>query len=234
MDENTKIVDLYKEMKNVILHVLYKYFFLTPNNDINFEETPQIKCEDIEFSFSQQSLDILDDFIIEYFREVLCIYQNNLENFLTKYSKELANDISLYQIQFNAKHNHLLDNIFNNIELDLILRNELKEKLNKKAELAALKNSFQFIVEPLIEKIGAYFTELYKQGMNQKKFIEYATDTIKVSFDEIENKIKIYNEGLKEKKKEKKYILDDIESAPVSLNITKNDVKELFADEENN
>ena len=203
MDENTKIVDLYKEMKNVILHVLYKYFFLTPNNDINFEETPQIKCEDIEFSFSQQSLDILDDFIIEYFREVLCIYQNNLENFLTKYSKELANDISLYQIQFNTKHNHLLDNIFNTIELDLILRNELKEKLNKKAELAALKNSFQFIVEPLIEKIGAYFTELYNQGMNQKKFIEYATDTIKVSFDEIENKIKKYNEDLKEKKKKK-------------------------------
>ena len=235
MDETTKLVDLYKEMKNVILHVLYKYFFLTPNNDINFEETPQIKCEDIEFSFSQQSLDILDDFIIEYFREVLCIYQNNLENFLTKYSKELANDISIYQIQFNTKHNHLLDNIFNTIDLDLILRNELKEKLNKKAELAALKNSFQFIVEPLIEKIGAYFTELYNQGMNQKKFIEYATDTIKVSFDEIENKIKIYNEGLKEKKKEKKYILDDKESAPVSLNYhTINDVKELFADEENN
>ena len=60
--------------------------------------------------------------------------------------------------------------------MDLILRNELKEKLNKKAELAALKNSFQFIVELLIEKIDVYFTELYKQGMNQKKFIEYATD----------------------------------------------------------
>ncbi len=234
MDESTKLVDLYKQMKNVILNVLYKYFLLNLNNGINFEETPQIKCGDIEFSFSQQSLDILDDFIIEYFKEVLFIYENNLENFLTKYSKELANDISIYQIQFNTKHNHLLDNIFNTIELDLILRNELKEKLNKKAELAALKNSFQFIVEPLIEKIGAYFTELYNQGMNQKKFIEYATDTIKVSFDEIENKIKIYNEGLKEKKKEKKYILDDIESAPVSLNITKNDVKELFADEENN
>ena len=203
MDENTKIVDLYKEMKNVILHVLYKYFLLTPNNDINFEETPEIKCEDIEFSFSQQSLDILDDFIIEYFKEVLCIYQNNLENFLTKYSKKLANDISIYQIQFNTKNNSLLDNIFNNIDLELILRNELKEKLNKKAELAALKNSFQFIVEPLIEKIGEYFTELYKQGMNQKKFIEYATDIIKVSFDEIENKIKEYNEGLKEKKEKK-------------------------------
>ena len=71
MDENTKIVDLYKEMKNVILHVLYKYFLLTPNNDINIEETPQIKCGDIEFSFSQQTFDILDDFIIEYFKEVL-------------------------------------------------------------------------------------------------------------------------------------------------------------------
>ena len=231
MDENTKIVDLYKEMKNVILNVLYKYFLLNFNNDINFEETPQIKCGDIEFSFSQQSLDILDDFIIEYFKEVLCIYQNNLENFLTKYSKKLANDISIYQIQFNTKNNSLLDNIFNNIDLELILRNELKEKLNKKAELAALKNSFQFIVEPLIEKIGEYFTELYKQGMNQKKFIEYATGIIKVSFDEIEKKIKEYNEGLKEKK-EKEENKDNKESAPISLKLsTPSEVRQLFEDE---
>ena len=41
--------------------------------------------------------------------------------------------------------------------MEKILQNELKEKLIKTAELAALKNSFIFIIEPLIEKIGEYF-----------------------------------------------------------------------------
>lgn len=192
---------------NSILDLSIKTGFGCPQTkEIEFHYSnniPFLRLVDINFSFSQQSLDILDEFIIGYFKEVLCIYQNNLENFLTKYSKKLASDISIHQIQFNTKNNNSLNNIFNNIDLELILRNELKEKLNKKVELAALKNSFQFIVEPLIEKIGGYFTELYKQGMNQKKFIEYATDIIKVSFDEIENKIKEYNEGLKEKKEKK-------------------------------
>ena len=63
------------------------------------------------------------------------------------------------------------------------------------------------------------------QGMNQKKFIEYATDTIRFSFDEIEKKIKEYNEGLKEKKEKE----ENKESAPPSLNAsTKKEVEKLF------
>lgn len=55
----------------------------------------------------------------------------------------------------------------------------------------------------MIEKIGEYFIELYKQGLTQKKFTDFVTDSIKSSFDEIEKKIKEYNELLKEAKEEK-------------------------------
>ena len=170
-------------------NTVYKYFILTPNSDINFEENLKIKCGDTEFTFTLQSLGILDEFVIDYFKEIIRIYQNNLEEFLTKHSKILSNDISIFQLQFNSKNNNLLTKSLTNIEMDSIFKNELREKLGKKAEIAALKNSFQFIIGPLIESINNYFIELYNQGMDRKKFIEFAINTIKVSFDEIGKKL---------------------------------------------
>lgn len=204
MEENTEIKELYKETKNIILNVLYKYFLLTPETDINLKSIPQIKCGDSEFTFSQKSLEILDNYVIEYFKEILDIYQKNLDEFLSDHSQKLADSISVFQMQFNQENYNLLTRNFTNFDYEPIIKKELSDKLNKAAKLAALKNSFQFIIEPLIEKIGEYFIELYKQGMNQKKFADFVTDSIKSSFDEIEKKIKEYNELLKEKQDEKK------------------------------
>ena len=72
------------------MNVLYKYFLLTPETNIDLKSLPQIKCGDSEFTFSQQSIDILDNYVIEYFKEVLDIYQKNLEEFLSDHSPKLA------------------------------------------------------------------------------------------------------------------------------------------------
>ena len=90
MEEDTEIKEFYKETKNIILNVLYKYFLLTPETNIDLKSLPQIKCGDSEFTFSQQSIDILDNYVIEYFKEVLDIYQKNLEEFLSDHSPKLA------------------------------------------------------------------------------------------------------------------------------------------------
>ena len=201
MDENTEIEVFYKETKNIILNVLYKYFVLTPEGDINLKEIPKIKRGDIEFSFTEESIIILDNFVIDYFQEILGSYQKNLDDFLTGKSHKLADSISVFQMQFNQQNFNLLNDNLTNIDYEPIIKKELNDKISKTAKLAALKNAFQFIIEPLIEKIGEYFIELYKQGMNQKKFTEFVTESIKSSFDEIEKKIKEYNEFLEEKKK---------------------------------
>ena len=233
MNENFKIEELYEKTKNIITNVLYKYFILTKDGEnMELDKNPVLKCGDVEFSFTKESLLHLDDFTIDYFKEILNSYQNNLEKFLSKYSKELANEITIFKVDFNSRNDNLINDYYSNIQLDVILKDELKEKFSKIAEIAALKNSFISIIEPLIEKIGEYFIELYKQGMGQEKFINFARNSIKVSFDEIEEKIKEFNEKLKER--EKHEVENDIAPPPniQSLTPLEKDVSSLFDDKE--
>lgn len=148
-----------------------------------------------------------------------------MENFLTKYSKELSNDLAISQIQFNTQNDNLLTDLLTNIDFDLILKKDFKDKLDKPAQLAALKNAFIFIVEPLISKIGEYFTELYKQGMKKKSFMEKATEAVKISFDNIEKKIKQYNESLNRKNNN-----NENNQEPAPNNSVTDDVDDLYED----
>lgn len=239
MDENSDILDLKEKTKTIVLNVLYKYFVMTPDDDIKFDKEAEIKCGDVKFTFSEDSIEILDSFILDYFQETLNIYEKNLIKFLTKYSQDLAKDIGLFTVQFNIQNENLLTDFSTNIEMEKILQKELKEKLIKTAELAALKNSFIFIIEPLIEKIGEYFIEIYRQGMKKQKFIDYTRDSVKVSFDEIEEKIKEYNELIKENEDEKEDEKEkDNEAAPLKnendAHNVENDVNEMFDDEDDN
>ena len=239
MDENSDILDLKEKTKTIVLNVLYKYFVMTPDDDIKFDKEAEIKCGDVKFTFSEDSIEILDSFILDYFQETLNIYEKNLIKFLTKYSQDLAKDIGLFTVQFNIQNENLLTDFSTNIEMEKILQKELKEKLIKTAELAALKNSFIFIIEPLIEKIGEYFIEIYRQGMKKQKFIDYTRDSVKVSFDEIEEKIKEYNELIKENEDEKEDEKEkDNEAAPLKnendAHNVETDVNEMFDDEDDN
>ena len=232
MDEKSDILELREKTKTIILNVLYKYFVLTPDDDIKFDKEAKIKCGNAEFSFSEDSIGLLDSFILDYFEEVLNVYENNLIKCLTKYSQDLAQDIGIFTVQFNQKNENILTDFSTNIEMEHILENELKEKLMKTAEMAALKNSFIFIIEPLIERIGEYFIEIYKQGIKQQKFIDYTRDSVKVSFDEIEKKIKEYNELIKKNENGKE---DEKEgnNAPAPTkkeNVVESDVKDIWDD----
>lgn len=100
MDENTEIKELYDETKNIILNVLYKYFVLTPEKDIDIKKIPEIKCGDSIFTFTEKSIDILDNFIIDYFKEILDIYKKNLDEFISEHSLKLADSIALFQMSF--------------------------------------------------------------------------------------------------------------------------------------
>ena len=132
MDENIEFLAIKEKTKTIILNVFYRYFVLTPDDKIKFDEKGVIKCGDVEFSFSEKSMEYLDSFIVDYFQEILNCYENNLMNFLSKYSKELANDISIFTVQFNSKNEGLLNDFPTNIEMDVILKKELKEKLIKR------------------------------------------------------------------------------------------------------
>ena len=237
INDNSKINDLYSKTKNIILDVLYKYFLLNPESKTENNGKENIILENNEFSFSDSSLNTLNDFILDYFNKAINVYQNCLDKFLDKYSKELSNQISIFQIQLNSQYDNLLANPLTNIDLELILKNEFKNQINKSAETASLKNSFKFLVDILIPEIGNYFIELYDGGMEQKKFIEQAISSIQISFDEIEKKIKEYNESLRKKEEDNINKQQNEDPAPSNTDLDdkdserKKDIQDLFDDE---
>ena len=125
MNKDGKIEDLYKQTKNIILNVLYKYFVLSPEVQIERIDEPKIKFMDTDFSFSDSSIFILDEFIINYFKGCLISYEKNLNEFLSKYTKELSNEIMIFQLQYSQKSEGLFS-----ISSKLILT--IEEALSKK------------------------------------------------------------------------------------------------------
>jgi predicted GTPase len=241
IDKDAEIMDFKEKIKSIILNVLYRYFVLTKDEKIIFDKETKIKCGEVEFTFSDQSLVYLDNFILDYFKEALKIYKIKLDEYIDKYSKELSNEISLFTAQFNNQNAILIKPKDTAIELNITYKEELLHKLDKPFQLAVLKNSFIFIIEPLINKIGDYFLELYKQGINQKKFTEFSRESVKASFEEIEKKIKEYNESLKRKdikNKETEIDTNKNDPAPIQTNNSTNnprestfsDVNEMFKD----
>jgi len=237
IDKEAEIMDFKDKIKNIILNVIYRYFILESQDEniIISDKEVKIKYGKLEFTFSEQSLIYLDNFILDYFNETLTIYKKNLDYYINKYSQELSNEIYRFTEEFKNLYNISFTTKNTKIELNIMFKKEIQEKLEKTSRLAALKNSFIFIIEPLINKIGEYFLEIYKQAFDKKKIIDTSRKSVKVNFEEIEKKIKEYNESLKEKeKKDKEKNLSD--AAPPNKNAISqelsSEVRSMFDDDD--
>ena len=237
IDKEAEIMDFKDKIKNIILNVIYRYFILESQDEniIISDKEVKIKYGKLEFTFSEQSLIYLDNFILDYFNETLTIYKKNLDYYINKYSQELSNEIYRFTEEFKNLYNVSLTTKNTKIELNIMFKKEIQEKLEKTSRLAALKNSFIFIIEPLINKIGEYFLEIYKQAFDKKKIIDTSRKSVKVNFEEIEKKIKEYNESLKEKEKKDKE-KDLREAAPPNENAISqelsSEVRSMFDDDD--
>ena len=89
------------------------------------------------------------------------------------------------------------------IELGKIIYDYIFDNFAKKAELALLKNSFEFISAPIIETFAEFFVTSYEQGLDREEFKKSVNKIIKIPFDNIERKINAYNEFMKQKREEK-------------------------------
>ena len=117
----------------------------------------------------------------------------------SKYTKELTNEIISFQLEFNQKNDNLLKVQWTSIELGKIIYDYIFDNFAKKAELALLKNSFEFISAPIIETFAEFFVTSYEQGLDREEFRESVNKIIKIPFDNIERKINAYNEFMKQK-----------------------------------
>lgn len=222
MNEKSTINDLYGETIKLIFNIFYKFVFLDPQAKITDLKNPKIKLNNKEYPTSSKSINDIKRFVIDYFKEALNIYQKKIDEIISKYSKELATEIITFQLEFNQQNDNLLKVQWTSLELEKVLYEYIYDSFSKKAEIALLKNSFSFISTPIIARFKEYFETSYNQGMEQKKFKEAINKIIKVPFDNIERKIKQYNECMRKKMEEKEKALKNQPVAP-----TPNDKQEL-------
>ena len=222
--EINNINDFKENTYSLLLKVLYKYFLLDP--DASIKGSPEMKFKEIEFSFTQSSHLLLNNFIENYFSMCLANYKENIFKIVEENEKNILYEIIKFKNQFIEDNQYFLKDInldFNDIQFQKKLKNDLYEIIGKIGLIAAYKNSFMYFTDPLIEQFGEYFLELYNQGMKKDTIIKYASNAVKINFKEIEVKIEEY-------KKEKK--IENIPS-PSPLQ-TSNEVNKLFSESDIN
>ena len=204
INKNTRIKYLHTVIKDIITNLLYQYFFLDP--DVKFKkkgENTYGELFDLKYSISELTKFNIENFVVKYFEEIVNIYQKNLDEINENYSKELANEILIFQNDYNKENDNLLEVKWTFTELQIIQKAYINENISKIVELAALKNCISFISNPLIEQFENFFSQLYVEGMNLEEFKETSNEAVKLSFDKIEEKIKEYNQLINKQKEEK-------------------------------
>ena len=166
------------------------------------------------------------------------IYQDNIDSLINIYSKELLNEIMTFQNDFNRENDNLLEVKFTSSEIENSLHNYIYKKISKTIELTVLKNSFRFIITPLIEKFAFFFEKSYislMESKNDNEFSNYAKEITKVSFESLEKKIKEYNElnNTKNEKIEKKETTENNVEIKETENFDDDLVAFLINEEEN-
>ena len=198
LSKESKMEDLQKEIENFIINLNYQYFFL--DTEINYDkETGKAENRNLHYTISRGAKIDINYFSAEYFEETYKYFNKNIEGMAEKFAKELLNKISNFQMDFNRSHQNLLEVTWTSSDLEIQLKNAIKESVYQKFELFAIKNSFNFITNKLIDEFGKFFFNSYIEGMEHKEFKDTAKSLIRVSFDKINEKIKEYIEKNKEK-----------------------------------
>ena len=231
-DMDNDLKKLYKNNFNIILSVYYKYIFLNPNLIINNYEKPEIKFGKINFSISDKSQIDINSFVINYYSKILKIKQDNVNKLLELYSNELTDDIISFQLKYNIENDNLLKCTWSKDALLITNRDYISENISKELEINALKNAFNYLIEPMLKLFEEYFIFMYQEGMNEESFKEQSISVVLNSFDDLEKKINEYTES-----KRKKYEELFNQEAPIPQEITVNEtqsrIKGMFKKKKN-
>ena len=141
MTINSKIETLHKETENIITALFFQYFFLSTNVKIN-QRFNRGELGDLKYNISENSKNIIKDFSIQYFEEIMKIYQDNIDSLINIYSKELLNEIMTFQNDFNRENDNLLEVKFTSSEMENSLQNYIYKKNIKNNRINCIKKFF--------------------------------------------------------------------------------------------
>ena len=103
MNEKRKFEYLYEKCTHIILDIYYKYIFLNPDIEIKDYKNPIVNLSGNSYKISVEIQSSITDFVVDYFKDNLIKYEKNLNELLSKHTKELYGEIIKFQIEFREK-----------------------------------------------------------------------------------------------------------------------------------
>ena len=198
IEREGRLETLKDDLKEMFTYILDNYLSIKlTNHDKEYIVNNNI--------YSIEGEKMITDLINDYFEFCEEHIKNCYNSVLADKTDTLAKRIYNEQINFNIVNKNTIE-----MKTENILQEEIKPKIEKilknKADVYYLKNSFNVFLQFLQRLIpfcfGLFYTKylekLEKENQEVKQMI---IQNIRVQFEELEEKIKKYNDEIKEKKK---------------------------------
>ena len=193
LNERSEIQKFYEETKNMILEIVFCFFFL--NSEIQFDKDNGYKVklnDEIQYELSEASRNKIDIYIGNYFTYIIESLKKKLNININAYAEDLVKEIIEKQFEFNRQNKNLLEFNFTKNDLLNTMNLFIKDEIYNKIKFIVLKNAINFLINPLIELFGQNFYVLYTGLMRKEEFVKNAKDSIKISFDNLKTNINEY------------------------------------------
>ena len=199
--EREKKVDVLKTgLKEMFTFILDSYLFIKLSSTV----VENAVNKNI-YSFEGEKM--ITDLINDFFKYCEDLYKKSYNNILKEKMSIISEAIVNYQTNFNITNNNVVE-----MRTKDFICSEVKPKIEKilknKADVYYLKNTLKIFLEIIniyipFQFIGFYKKNLLKLEKEDKDVREMITQNIRLQFEELEEKIKKYNEKIIEKKLKK-------------------------------
>ena len=155
--------------------------------------------------YSTEGEKMITDLINDYFKFCDDLMKKSYKSILEEKTKTITENILSEQINFNITNKNIIDMKSKDI-IQLEMKPKIEKILKNKANVYYLENAFKEFLDILEKLIPFCFDIFYNYNLEvlEKEDIdvkEMITQNIRVQFEELEEKIKQYNDEVKEKKK---------------------------------
>ena len=239
MDKEIKLENLIDKMTRIIVELFYYFFFLSTDVEVDNQYLATYRNLNLKTKISDKTMNNIQNSVKENLNEFLDIYNKNYSQLLEKIKDELLEE------EKNFKTNFLLENKdikYSEIDIPGETKRNLETFINlnilNKVKTAAFKNFFESITIPIVKQFAIEYKNLYKKALTMDYLKNEMRKIVKISFDEIEEKIKKYYQ---EKEEKKKTLNEDMsventkeknENKNQQIGLTNDDYNDMFAEDE--
>lgn len=226
-------------MTRIIVELFYYFFFLSTDVEVDNQYLATYRNLNLKTKISDKTMNNIQNSVKENLNEFLDIYNKNYSQLLEKIKDELLEE------EKNFKTNFLLENKdikYSEIDIPGETKRNLETFINlnilNKVKTAAFKNFFESITIPIVKQFAIEYKNLYKKALTMDYLKNEMRKIVKISFDEIEEKIKKYYQEKEEKKKNLNEGMsventkEKNENKNQQIGLTNDDYNDMFAEDE--